>query len=53
MFVDRCRIGWLNVDEQGHFSNQGLPRTVGAGGKPDILIRIQNEPVFRWQISEF
>ena len=53
MFIDRYRIGWLKMDEQGHFANQFLPRTVWAGGKSSILIRIQNEPVFRRQISEF
>ena len=52
IFVDRCWMGWLNMNEQGHFANQCLPGTVGAGGKPDILIWIQDEPVFRGQISE-
>ena len=53
MFVDRRRIGWLNVDKQGHFANQCLSGTVWAGGKSGILVRIQNEPVFWRQFSKF
>ena len=52
MFVDRRRIGWLNMDEQGHFAHKCFPRTVWAGGKSDILIRIQDEPILWCQFSK-
>ena len=53
VFVDRCRVSWLNMDEQGHFAHQGLARTVWAGGKSRILVGIQDEPVLWRQFSQF
>ena len=41
------------MDEQGNFANECLPGTVRAGGKPDILIWIQDELIFRGQIPKF
>jgi hypothetical protein len=45
MFIDCCRIVWLDVDEEGHFANQHFPLTIRAGGKSYIRVWFRDEPV--------